>query len=429
MAVNKVVYNTENGAETLIDLTRDTVTPETLAKGVTAHDASGNVITGTMPTGNKWAGKIASFLGDSITKGMNTDKTYHEYLKELVGFSVCNNYGISGSSVSNYYEAMYSRVSNIDAQSDIVFVFGGTNDFNLNVPMGEWYTLDGTTRTVNQDKSTFRGALAVLCEALVNRFPNKKNVLLTPLHRHTYPGDYTELEANSQGLYLEDYVNAIKEAGKIYSIPVLDLYSESGLFPRNAANAAIYFHANDKLHPNAAGHRVIADVIMGFLDRTYPMYGEPTLPSYTNLVPSAEERIISGDALTEYDGVGYANNYRLSSSGVTKSFGNAITTGFIPASAGDTIRIGGIQWGSNASSANYVCAYKSDYSLIGAVAGYDGIVYGTKIHQTLNYDLDAPLTIITLVNNSDIAFIRVSCYNETQQDGNKLIITKNEEIT
>ena len=44
MAVNKVVY----GSETLVDLTNDTVTPETLAVGVTAHDASGKVITGAM---------------------------------------------------------------------------------------------------------------------------------------------------------------------------------------------------------------------------------------------------------------------------------------------------------------------------------------------------------------------------------------------
>lgn len=48
MAVNKVVMNTENGAQTLIDLTGDTVTPETLAAGATAHDASGNEITGTL---------------------------------------------------------------------------------------------------------------------------------------------------------------------------------------------------------------------------------------------------------------------------------------------------------------------------------------------------------------------------------------------
>ena len=41
--VNKVVYD----GDTLIDLTSDTVTAETLLAGYTAHDASGAVITGT----------------------------------------------------------------------------------------------------------------------------------------------------------------------------------------------------------------------------------------------------------------------------------------------------------------------------------------------------------------------------------------------
>lgn len=50
MAVNKVVMNTTHGEETLIDLTMDTVTPETLAEGVTAHAANGVSIMGTMPT-------------------------------------------------------------------------------------------------------------------------------------------------------------------------------------------------------------------------------------------------------------------------------------------------------------------------------------------------------------------------------------------
>ena len=50
MAVNKIVMNTTDGEQTLIDLTGDSVTPETLAEGVTAHDASGEKITGTMPT-------------------------------------------------------------------------------------------------------------------------------------------------------------------------------------------------------------------------------------------------------------------------------------------------------------------------------------------------------------------------------------------
>ena len=43
MAINKVIY----GGNTLIDLTADTITADQLQKGVTAHDASGVVITGT----------------------------------------------------------------------------------------------------------------------------------------------------------------------------------------------------------------------------------------------------------------------------------------------------------------------------------------------------------------------------------------------
>ncbi len=43
---NQVIYN----GKTLIDLTGDSVTPETLAEGVTAHDAAGNPITGVGKT-------------------------------------------------------------------------------------------------------------------------------------------------------------------------------------------------------------------------------------------------------------------------------------------------------------------------------------------------------------------------------------------
>jgi hypothetical protein len=46
MGVNKVVVNKSNGEETLIDLTMDTVTPETLLKGYIAHDNKGEPITG-----------------------------------------------------------------------------------------------------------------------------------------------------------------------------------------------------------------------------------------------------------------------------------------------------------------------------------------------------------------------------------------------
>ena len=43
MAINKVIY----GGETLIDLTRDTVTADKILSGFTAHDKAGEPITGT----------------------------------------------------------------------------------------------------------------------------------------------------------------------------------------------------------------------------------------------------------------------------------------------------------------------------------------------------------------------------------------------
>ena len=65
MANNKVVYD---GA-TLIDLTSDTVTPETLLTGATAHDASGVQITGTA------GGGTPSLQSKSVTYTANGTAT------------------------------------------------------------------------------------------------------------------------------------------------------------------------------------------------------------------------------------------------------------------------------------------------------------------------------------------------------------------
>ena len=48
MGVSKVVY----GTQTLIDLTEDTVTPDKLLSGVSAHNKAGDQITGTLVLNN-----------------------------------------------------------------------------------------------------------------------------------------------------------------------------------------------------------------------------------------------------------------------------------------------------------------------------------------------------------------------------------------
>ena len=69
MSVNKVQL--ANG-ETIIDISDSTVTPETLAEGVTAHDASGQKITGKMVPGG----------GSSVQSDWNqTDETAADFIK------------------------------------------------------------------------------------------------------------------------------------------------------------------------------------------------------------------------------------------------------------------------------------------------------------------------------------------------------------
>lgn len=62
MAINKVEY----GGDTLIDLTSDSVTPENLLSGVTAHDASGKKITGTFDS-DKYLEKTGDASNTTIT--------------------------------------------------------------------------------------------------------------------------------------------------------------------------------------------------------------------------------------------------------------------------------------------------------------------------------------------------------------------------
>ena len=83
MAVNKVEYNDNGQIRTLIDLTADTVTADKLAKGYTAHDMSGNIITGTMESGNSlipWDiskfGVYYSNLNDGTNSSLYGDISY-----------------------------------------------------------------------------------------------------------------------------------------------------------------------------------------------------------------------------------------------------------------------------------------------------------------------------------------------------------------
>lgn len=62
---------------------------------------------------------------------------------------------------------------------------------------------------------------------------------------------------------LKTYVDIIREVAEYYSLPVLDLYKNSGMQPKVPVIRETYIP--DGLHPNDKGHMIIADKIAEFL--------------------------------------------------------------------------------------------------------------------------------------------------------------------
>jgi hypothetical protein len=73
MGRSKIVY----AGDTLLDLTEDTVTPETLLKGKTAHNAAGELITGVYEPMN-----IKQYTGTLLASGWSADS--HGYQAQTI---------------------------------------------------------------------------------------------------------------------------------------------------------------------------------------------------------------------------------------------------------------------------------------------------------------------------------------------------------
>ncbi len=118
------------------------------------------------------------------------------------------------------------------------------------------------------DKNTLKGRINIAMSKLKQMYPTKQIVVMTPVHRAYFAsGDKNiqpdEMYENARGLFFDEYVKAIKEAGNVWAVPVIDLNSLSGLFPLYDAGAQMFNKPNtDRLHPNDAGHSRMAKTIM-----------------------------------------------------------------------------------------------------------------------------------------------------------------------
>ena len=216
----------------------------------------------------EWNGKVINFLGDSITQGVGAsckETNYVNQTKEILQLSAANNYGISGTRIAprskptqnaSFEQPFGTRVDGMDPDADGIVVFGGTNDFGHgDAPLGTM---------ADEGEATFYGSLKILCEKLINKYPGKPIVFLTPLHRVTEDNILAD-DGNKMplGHPLGDFAEAIRRVAAFYSLPVLDLWSVSGMQPRVPVIKEKFMP--DGLHPNDAGHRLVAERLAAFL--------------------------------------------------------------------------------------------------------------------------------------------------------------------
>ncbi|MGL5379957.1 SGNH/GDSL hydrolase family protein, partial [Clostridium sp.] len=187
----------------------------------------------------------------------------------------------AGTTEHNSCFCSFDRIKKmIGVNSDLIFIMGGTNDFGQNVPIGDtkfdssilsdtvWQS-DTTYREFAGDFKidTFKGSIASTIMKIQAYSPNSIIVLGTQLSGQGVTGsNRVDMITNSLGLTPYDYAKAMKEVANEFSIPVIDVFSLTGI---NQFNRKKYI--TDSVHPYSEnGKKAIARTIICGLKNVMP---------------------------------------------------------------------------------------------------------------------------------------------------------------
>ncbi|MDO4160489.1 MAG: SGNH/GDSL hydrolase family protein [Prevotellaceae bacterium] len=232
-----------------------------------------------------WQGKRVAYFGDSITDPKNSasKNKYWGLLQDWLGITPYV-YAVSGRQWNDIPRQAEQLKAEHGDDFDAILIFIGTNDFNAGIPVGEWYVekqekvmagiheqkhlVDRMRQYPCMNDSTYKGRINIALDKVKRMFPTKQIVLITPIHRAGfYRNDSnwqpTEDYRNKCGEYLKEYIDAVKEAGNIWAVPVIDMNAVSGLYPMMDEHAQYFNNADtDRLHPNDKGHERMARTLM-----------------------------------------------------------------------------------------------------------------------------------------------------------------------
>lgn len=223
-----------------------------------------------------YSGKTLSILGDSISTfagyvpyptfydGTNcgvssVHDTWWDKLMTAFNMTLNKNNSWSGSrvttTVAESSAGCMTRCQDLGTNPDVIIVYMGINDFDNEVSLG---TYDGNGNFPT-DTTTFREAYAIMVHKILSAYPTSELWVCTlpPCEKN---GSIGAPEKNDSGVLLDDFNEAIRNIAHLFGAKVLEVAS-CGL---TYENMSIYMGDWDSstqkaLHPNAAGHSLIAN--------------------------------------------------------------------------------------------------------------------------------------------------------------------------
>lgn len=205
-----------------------------------------------------------SIIGDSITAGIGLEElevgkcAYPSVLKEILGCKEVANFGIGGSAVSRVGDyAMVDRWAHMPKDSDIIIVFGGSNDC-LFENIWQFGNIEYEKRMT---KETFCGDLDEMASAMKWTYKehNEDNYVK---FIYINPPSTILNESVSQTrnmVHQSKFAEAINTIVPPYGFEVIDLYNNNILnsYDKDVNERFV----PDGIHPNAEGHRILAEHI------------------------------------------------------------------------------------------------------------------------------------------------------------------------
>ena len=223
------------------------------------YDGYGKNITVTAADSNKFKGKKALWLGDSISQTGNP--TYPARVCGELGMSLVNKASSGGNS-----ERMRNILQGLDGYTapdlsgiDVVFMMIGHNCDSAAEGLVDGVSVASAISDIPTDGTaygdfpkTYHGNVASCVEYIWARNSAIQIYFLTPIQGATVRYLKTTPKAR----------DALVELGRFYSIPVIDVYSSCGICRKN-----IEAYTSDNVHPNEAGLVKITDCILRDLRR------------------------------------------------------------------------------------------------------------------------------------------------------------------